>query len=676
MDFTFLKATGEVAFFRSDAEQADWTQEEMSLLCTFPFKTDKTIERGMIVLFQDPATNDWQAYEIRNCSLFVGENYQQFTAEDLAVSELTDCHVSDDIEMSDITAESALNQVLSGTGWNVGTNEDSGISFADIGRGSVWQAVCTIRNNWNVHIMPRVTVNASGIVGKYIDIFQSSGVWRGCRIAVNKNVSDPCVIYDDSELYTALYGYGASYSVGDVGNRETLETNFADIAWEQTADHPAKPEGQKYIEDPAKTALYGRNGKPRFGYYQNGDIDDPETLLQKTWESLKACFDPKISISGTVADLKRLGYADQPIRLHDMVIVDLEPTGLQFYKQIIQLTVDLLNPEKNTPNIGDYIPNIIYINRQTEDYATGGGGGRGGGTRSKKKQGQFETNIQQNERNIILNAIQTKENGDKLRAAGIEIDPITGVVIYAEDVENGIGANFKVTNNMITSEVEERKKGDNSLSSRITQNANSITLEVTERKNGETTLNSKITQTATQIRSEVRDAVDGLESSITQTATEIRSEVSDSIDGVESSITETATEIRSEVSDSVSGLQSSITQNANKIAIVVNSDNSVNAASIVAGINNQDKQSSSYVDISADYINLTGYVTVTDLNATNAEINNLKTGATTATLLKAQRVSATNISFNGSNLSTTTLNYKDHSGVNQSLKIVYVPSST
>ena len=56
MDFTFLKATGEVAFFRSDAEQAEWTQEEMNLVCSFPFVADKMIERGMTVLFQDPAT--------------------------------------------------------------------------------------------------------------------------------------------------------------------------------------------------------------------------------------------------------------------------------------------------------------------------------------------------------------------------------------------------------------------------------------------------------------------------------------------------------------------------------------------------------------------------------------------------------------------------------------------
>ena len=60
--FTFLKENGGVAFQRSDAEEAEWTVEEMSLYCTYPFRKDMVIERGMHVLFQDPATGEWQCY--------------------------------------------------------------------------------------------------------------------------------------------------------------------------------------------------------------------------------------------------------------------------------------------------------------------------------------------------------------------------------------------------------------------------------------------------------------------------------------------------------------------------------------------------------------------------------------------------------------------------------------
>lgn len=590
MDFTFLKASGEVAFFRSDAEQAEWTEEEMSLLCTFPLN-EKQIERGMTVLFQDPATGAWQAYEIRNCQTFRAEGYQQFTAEDIAISELTDCHIPDDIELTNVTAQAALNRILPGTGWSVGTVDANPTSTADIGRGSVWEGVITIRNNWNVNFLTRVTVNSSGITGRYIDILTTGGTWRGLRLAIDKNTTDPCVNVDDSELYTALYAYGSSYTAGtDIETQHTVETSISGVVWAKTADHPAKPAGQKFLEWPEKTALYGRKGKARFGYYQNTQIKDPGVLLQKTWETLKTCSDPKVSITGTVADFRRLGYNDVPLRLYDMAIVDFG--DVQMYKQVIKLTVNLLDPTGNRPTVGDYIPNIVYINRETENYATGGstgvsgGRGGGGGSRSQKQKGEFETTLAQNERNIILEARQVNKNRDILRAAGIQIDPITGVVIYAEDVPNSIGANFRVQSNAITAEVTERKAADNQLSSRITQTSNAITLEVSERKSADTSLSSRITVTAREIRQEV-----------------------------------TNTENR---------LSARITVNAGNIELKVNKNG------VISAIN----QTAESVRIVASRIDLSGYVTAQEMTVVEANFANLTSGAVTASALKASALTA------------------------------------
>ena len=55
------------------------------------------------------------------------------------------------------------------------------------------------------------------------------------------------------------------------------------------------------------------------------------------------------------------------------------------------------------------------------------------------------------------------------------------------------------------------------------------------------------------------------------------------------------------------------------------------------------------IDISATRINLTGYVTVTDLNAVDAKVDNLTSGATTATSLKTNLLSA-----------STGFNYQSH----------------
>ena len=380
MQITFLNAAGTVLFARDDMEQGNWTVEEYTVNATFPYIDGKVIERGQRISFADPATGTMQIFEIRNVTNLEPDHYQQIIAEHIAVSELSDDHINNQ-EITDKTPAQALTTALTGTLWSVGNATVTNVSSLDITRGSVWQAVGAIMQNWNCYIIPRVTFNSAGsITGRYLDILPAHGTWNGVLLSISKNMSDSSIVYDDSEVFTALYGYGGSVDVQQQsGDDETEELTFADVVWTATAEHPAKPDGQTYIEDPAKTALYGRNGRPRFGYYQNGDIDDAETLLEKTWETLQTTFMPKISITGTVTDLYRLGYVDQPLKLHDTVIVEVKETGEKFEKEIIKLDVDLIDPTATRPEIGDYIPNIIYINRkEAEKGGGGGGGGRAG----------------------------------------------------------------------------------------------------------------------------------------------------------------------------------------------------------------------------------------------------------------------------------------------------------
>jgi hypothetical protein len=305
---------------------------------------------------------------------------QQITAEHIALSELSDEHLNT-TEITDKTAAQALTTALTGTLWSLGNNTASGTQSADLNRGSVWDAVNTIQENWNVYITPRVVISSAGaITGRYLDIAPAGGTWRGLRLSTRKNMTDPAVTYNDEDCLTALYGYGGMVEVAQTGQDDKREElTFKDVVWTASAEHPAKPAGQTYLEWPEKTALYGRNGRPRYGYYQNSSITDANVLLQKTWEALRKTCDPKISISGSVTDLYRLGYADQPVRLHDQAIVDIEETGESFYKEIICCDVDLVDPTGTRPEIGDYIPNIIFINRDTQEKASGGRGGGGGG---------------------------------------------------------------------------------------------------------------------------------------------------------------------------------------------------------------------------------------------------------------------------------------------------------
>lgn len=130
---------------------------------------------------------------------------------------------------------------------------------------------------------------------------------------------------------------------------------------------------------------------------------------------------------------------------------------------------------------------------------------------------------------------------------------------------------------------------------------------------------------------------DGLQSKFDILNNSITSSVENAKAGLRSEIRQTADSITSSVNNKISGVRSEIRQEADRISLVVEgtgADAKVKAASIVAGINDQ---SGSYVQISADKINLSGYVTASQLSTTSAKIDNLMAGNTTAAWIKANQ---------------------------------------
>jgi hypothetical protein len=139
-----------------------------------------------------------------------------------------------------------------------------------------------------------------------------------------------------------------------------------------------------------------------------------------------------------VTDLYRLGYADEPIRLHDLAVVEIRPIGVELRLEITRLAVDLLDPTATRVNVGAYTPNIVYINRETARRGSGGGGGGGRGQTNREKElSEFETEIAANNYEISLRAYQRDmDNVDEiLRQAGISINA-QGVITYADDNVN------------------------------------------------------------------------------------------------------------------------------------------------------------------------------------------------------------------------------------------------
>lgn len=202
---------------------------------------------------------------------------------------------------------------------------------------------------------------------------------------------------------------------------------------------------------------------------------------------------------------------------------------------------------------------------------------------------------------------------------------------YAADVENEVKIEQTATSLAVVGKAVDTNK--NEFNSKLEVTARQIRTEV---NTASSNVYSVIEQTAINIRSQVANVEAGLQSQIEQTASSITTSVSAAKSTLYSVIQQTATGIYTNVTDYVSGnystilqtstsiamavksakdnLQSSIDIEKNRISLVVEGTGAnakIKPAEIVASINN----GASNIIISADHINLNGYVKATDITA-------------------------------------------------------------
>lgn len=367
MRFTFFGQDDKILFFRDDAEEAVFATEQYRLTATFPYDPDKVIECGQRVGYTDQ-DGVFQAFEVRQPKSTLPDNAQSIDCEHIAMAELSD-EYNEEL-LASTTAVNALTGTLSGSLWTVGTTITTGTARKSLSYMTKWAALCAIRDTWDIRFKFRITVGAAGITGRYVDILSSDPVYRGVRLTLDRNVDNIGVTYDDRYCFTAMYGRGKGSSTLAGDDENAAKITFEDVVWATPTNPANKPSGQKWVEDVAAKAAYGRNGRNRFGYHDFSDIDDPAELLQATWDYLQTTNAPRITFDMSVYDLSAYGYSGERLYLGDAVYIIIEPFGIRAEAEVVQLSQDLLHPERTKPVIGNYRADIVYINRDTSAGAS------------------------------------------------------------------------------------------------------------------------------------------------------------------------------------------------------------------------------------------------------------------------------------------------------------------
>ena len=100
--------------------------------------------------------------------------------------------------------------------------------------------------------------------------------------------------------------------------------------------------------------------------------------------------------------------------------------------------VDLIDPTNTQPEIGDYIPNIIYINREANKKGGGGGGGRGSQTNEEDDEIKFASDWIKT--NTMIGMVVGQKQGDVyIKAAqivaSINDDGGTNILLQADTID-------------------------------------------------------------------------------------------------------------------------------------------------------------------------------------------------------------------------------------------------
>ncbi|MED4082176.1 phage tail spike protein [Halalkalibacterium halodurans] len=299
------------------------------------------------VVFRDKE-GDLRLFVIKELEDVDGLNGPQTTAIcEPAFMELAE-HMIVEQSVVNQPAHVALNVVLQGTRWTGSVEVNLGNATEHFSYVSAIEAVWNILVTWGGDFKDVVTFNAENkITSRQIKIVQRRGVDRGKRFEIDHNIEqiERTIL---SYPITALYGRGASLQ-GENGQEGSLD--FGEVEWRKSAGAPVdKPKGQLWVGDPEALQKYGRkhNGQllHREGIYQNTDIEDPEELLEKTWEQLQKSSKPEVHYRLSVRLFEHIsGYEHEKASLGDTAVaIDRQfSRPIEIQSRIIAIEYDLVD---------------------------------------------------------------------------------------------------------------------------------------------------------------------------------------------------------------------------------------------------------------------------------------------------------------------------------------------
>lgn len=365
-EYIFLDRNENITFRRADAIRFVVHEDKYSLDASFDLDAEKEIEAGMHIGFYD-LDNTLQFYEVQNVEVDTDDEIVIIQAFHSAMTELLDEIIIDN-RPTRVEAGVAVSVALEGSRWSMRSAQATDIASCRFWYMSRWACLQKIVEKWGCALKFSWQIDDNGISARYVDVVQRLGENRGRRFEIGKNFENVSVIYDDSDVYTALIGRGAAKEYQNEDEDDYAygrKLSFADVEWSISGGNPAdKPLNQEWVEDTIATSLYGRSGRKRMGVVTFDECDDASELLEMTWQALQLVNAPKVTVRGKLIDLEMIwGGENEIVRLGDDIAAVVETKSFDYAieTKVTEIDRDYINPLNTNITFGNIVMSIADI---------------------------------------------------------------------------------------------------------------------------------------------------------------------------------------------------------------------------------------------------------------------------------------------------------------------------
>jgi len=267
-------------------------------------------------------------------------------------------------------AREVINDLLSGTNWQarfVGETTPHSTNFYYI---SVFDALKKVCEVWDLEMQFFIEMNGNRIGARYIDFKRKIGQAVGKRVVYGHNALQILQEVERTNIFTALIGRGKGEQVssaedsGKQANGFGRKITFEDVAWSTASGKPVnKPKGQKYVELPVMTKLYGiKNAdgsmRPKIGFVDFTEEESTEQLLERTYKALVDAARPQLTLKTSSVYLRG-------VKIGDTIRVVRHDKKLDYDTRIFEITFNRLNDQSSDIKLGDRVGESNEAKAQT-----------------------------------------------------------------------------------------------------------------------------------------------------------------------------------------------------------------------------------------------------------------------------------------------------------------------